>query len=330
VKSPLIIKRKGAELHIRVAGNSLERVPAFDVFLTVLFFIGLVVSVLLLYRDFILEHRASVIIFALAFLWAINRASRRERMIVRQHELELRYPCLFTSERHRFNLGDIRNFRFRTPQEETTGAAARRTQRLISDPAIVFHYHGKMVQFGAGLQSWEVDELEQLVADVSGYDLRYSGSGEYGAPAKPGIQVSLKGQWLGKYTHGESYGPRLAGTSAMFRIFIDHVEKSGFRGRCLDLEGVYAHLQPAEISGYADGAHIDFQKQYSYSSRLDINGRAVVDHTKPQLPVWYHGEYNAITGLISGTWEIAQILRILPNSQQERVLSGTWEARKDD
>ncbi|RYY96808.1 MAG: hypothetical protein EOO11_12555 [Chitinophagaceae bacterium] len=328
MKSALRVREKNGELDIRFGGNSLERVPAHLIVCTLLFATGFAISAAAI-RDEGALPQITALGCLIGFGWAINRAARRERIRVRNGDLEVVYAYLVNEERHRYPLRSVRAFRYLPPEDPARDAEPLYTQRLVNDPCVTFRYRGRHVQFGTGLHSWEVDELEAHIARATGYDLRYNGSGEYGGTTVL-QQIPLAGQWVGSYTLGEGYGPRLAGKRFSFRLFVDEAGTSSFSGRILDLEGVYEHLEPARVTGYTDATYIEFEKQYAYSSAFDANGELVVDHSRPQAAVWYRGRYDAANGLLSGSWEIVQVVERGRNWQRERSLRGSWEALHDD
>jgi hypothetical protein len=45
---------------------------------------------------------------------------------------------------------------------------------MHGDKRLAFDYRGKTIQFGENIYSWDFDELNILIYDISGNDLRYT------------------------------------------------------------------------------------------------------------------------------------------------------------
>ncbi|RYY83021.1 MAG: hypothetical protein EOO15_22080 [Chitinophagaceae bacterium] len=266
----------------------------------------------------------TTVVLGYLFFRAIDKLSLRERIIIRKQEMLIGQIRISSQRWRSYRLAGISAFAYLLIKDEEHPSAAPSDLQREHGCGGVFRYHAQFVQFGLGLHSWEVDELEGLIADFTGYDLRYDGSGEYGAVPEHVLHkpLALAGQWAGSFVRTDPNG--IAAEEAIrFRLYIDEADASGFRGRWLELNGYYAHLDPAEVEGYLDDERVEFTKQFRYAVSDGLDGYRAVDDGCLSPTEYFEGTYNELKGLLSGNWE--QYI-----SERDKIAGGTWEARKDD
>ena len=145
-----------------------------------------------------------------------------------------------------------------------------------------------------------------------------------------GNKINLSGQWVGHFAYGSEYGEDFVGEKVQFRVFVDKYESGEFEGRSIDLEGIGANYEIAQVKGYIDGAFISFTKQYPYLYTLDESGNTIEDKSRQHPIIAYSGEYNPNTQTFSGQWELRMEIEPVGEYWLEDIWTGTWEIRKDD
>lgn len=118
------------------------------------------------------------------------------------------------------------------------------------------------------------------------------------------ISINFPEQWLGYFSYGPEYGEDLAGEKVTFRLVVDSFNDGQFTGRSVDLEGIGANYEIAQINGYIEGYFISFTKQYPYFYGLDEAGNTIDDKGKQHPIVAYSGEYKPATKTYAGQWEL--------------------------
>jgi hypothetical protein len=129
---------------------------------------------------------ASVAFFIAAYRF-INKALMSESLFVNKTKLCLLRKDLFKNKRTCYEISEISNFRHLAKPELTPHALAGNSfdylgfqteQKVISemhgDKRLAFDYKGKIIQFGENIYSWDFDELNILIYETSGNDLRYT------------------------------------------------------------------------------------------------------------------------------------------------------------
>lgn len=109
-----------------------------------------------------------------------------EKIFIDKQELQLIRQGLFNVSRKSFDISLISNFRHLSKPElarhplagETFDYLGFQTERQVinemhGDNRIGFDYNGRAITFGENVYSWEFTELEILLYDVTGTDLRY-------------------------------------------------------------------------------------------------------------------------------------------------------------
>jgi hypothetical protein len=87
--------------------------------------------------------------------------------------------------------------------------------------------------------------------------------------------IDFTGQWVGYFTYGQEYGEEVVGEKVQFRLFVDSFKDELFSGRSVDLEGIGANYEVAQIKGYIDGHFISFTKEYPHFYGLDEAGNTL-------------------------------------------------------
>ena len=145
-----------------------------------------------------------------------------------------------------------------------------------------------------------------------------------------GNSIDLIGQWIGHFTYGSEYGDDLAGEKVQFRLFVDSFKDGQFTGRSIDLEGIGANYEIAQVNGYIDGDFISFAKQYPHFYGFGETGNTITVKNKQHPIVAYSGEYKFSTKTFAGQWELRMEIQPIGEYWLEDISSGTWEIHKDD
>ena len=142
--------------------------------------------------------------------------------------------------------------------------------------------------------------------------------------------IDFTGQWAGHFTYGPEYGYNIVGEKVHFRLFIDNFIDGQFNGRSVDLEGIGANYEIAQVIGFIDGNFISFTKQYPHLYQLDELGNTICDKDKQHPIVAYSGEYKLNTKTFAGQWELRMEIQPVGEYWLEDICTGTWEIRRDD
>ena len=161
------------------------------------YFLTFFASAILFFYLFLVEYNNSigatiaVIIFVVAFCIAAfrfgNKAFMRDELFINKKELQLINQGILTENIRSYDITKISNFRHLDKPELTKHPLAGETfdylgfqteQKVISvmhgDNRLAFDYENNMVTFGENIYSWEFDELQILLYDVTGNDFRYT------------------------------------------------------------------------------------------------------------------------------------------------------------
>jgi hypothetical protein len=127
-----------------------------------------------------------VIAFLIAAYRFGNKAVFSERLFITGKVLE-QIQQGFTKRVYRYELSKISNFRHLDKPELTKHPLAGQNfdylgfqteQQVINelhgDKRLAFDYNGLVVTFGENIYTWDFDELEILLYDLTGNDLRYT------------------------------------------------------------------------------------------------------------------------------------------------------------
>jgi hypothetical protein len=173
-----------------------SRVKALEASYGLIFFIGFCAALLVLIISNLdalgsLFLVAAIIIQFMIFKKFANTAFLSERIFITRTELSLIKKKLFSSEQVSYEINRISHLRYLGKPELTRHPLAgdnfdylgfQTEQQLINevhgDNKLSFRYDGKTVTFGNNIYSWDFDQIEALLYDVTGNDLRYENSVE--------------------------------------------------------------------------------------------------------------------------------------------------------
>lgn len=166
------------------------------IYFTIFFLFGLLFLKLILTSDkidtpFLLT--CSLIVPTLLLLIAyrfLEKALQREKLIVSKRQFTLIKTGFFTGRKRTFEIRHIENVRhivenepIKQPEPDESGELTDtqikqylRTRRI--ENRVAFDYKGHTVKFGANVYSWDFDELGVAIYEVTGNDLRHTGSFE--------------------------------------------------------------------------------------------------------------------------------------------------------
>lgn len=142
--------------------------------------------------------------------------------------------------------------------------------------------------------------------------------------------ILLNGQWMGHFTYGSEYGEELNGEKVQFRLFIEWHENGQFRGKSIDLEGIGANFEIAQVKGFLQENFISFTKEYPHFYGVDENGRISHNEEQPHPVVCYEGQFDEYLKIFRGEWELEIDIKPFGEDWAIDVYRGTWEIRRDD
>ena len=129
----------------------------------------------------------AVVAFAIGFYRFINKATETEKLFVNKQRLDIMTSSLFKTEKRSFLLADISDLKILEKERyeshplkgETFDYLGFQTEQQViqdlhSEGRGSFVYHGRQIRFGKELVSWEFNELEILLYDLTGNDFRYT------------------------------------------------------------------------------------------------------------------------------------------------------------
>jgi hypothetical protein len=141
--------------------------------------------------------------------------------------------------------------------------------------------------------------------------------------------IDFTGQWVGHFAYGQEYGEDIAGETVQFRLFVDSFKNGQFTGRSVDLEGIGANYEIAQVKGYIDEDFISFTTEFPHLYGLNEAGNTLEDKNKQHPVVSYSGEYNTNTQTFAGQWELRMEIAPVGEYWLEDIATGTWEMRRD-
>mgnify|MGYP003578176161 FL=1 len=83
-----------------------------------------------------------------------------------------------------------------------------------------------------------------------------------------------------------------------------HAAIKNSRGKSIDLEGIGANYEVAEVKGFLKEDFISFSKQYPHYYEIDEWGNTLTDKNSPHPQIHYEGYYDAHSKKITGSWEM--------------------------
>ena len=134
---------------------------------------------------------AAVIVFAIVFLKFFRRATAIEELFINKEQLQIINRTFLKTSVQSFEPKEISNFRFLDKEKwephplngQTFDYLGFQGQQeviadLVSEGRISFDYKGRQYRFGKELYSWDFDQLEILLYDITGNDFRYTDKDE--------------------------------------------------------------------------------------------------------------------------------------------------------
>lgn len=128
----------------------------------------------------------SAFMFMLAYRFA-NKAVQSEKLIVSKHNLTLVKAGLFTAPKKIYDVKHITNFRHLAAGTvskhplagdtfDYTGFQVREqlANSVHQDNRLAFDYNGRTIKFGENIYSYEFEELEVILYEITGKDLKYT------------------------------------------------------------------------------------------------------------------------------------------------------------
>ena len=80
-----------------------------------------------------------------------------------------------------------------------------------------------------------------------------------------------------------------------------HAAIKNSRGKSIDLEGIGANYEVAEVKGFLKEDFISFSKQYPHYYEIDEWGNTLTDKNSPHPQIHYEGYYDAHSKKITGS-----------------------------
>lgn len=123
---------------------------------------------------------ALMLLIAYRFL---EKALQREKLIVSKHQFTLLTTGFLTGRKRIFETMHIENFRhiyisepIKQPgtDELTEAQIDEHLAKRRRENRLAFDYKGHTIKFGENIYSWDFDQLEIVLYDVTGNDLRYT------------------------------------------------------------------------------------------------------------------------------------------------------------
>lgn len=115
--------------------------------------------------------------------------------------------------------------------------------------------------------------------------------------------------WKGKHNFNEEHGEIFKDKSIAFEMQIT-VDDGSFSGTFIDPE--FAELNETEIkvSGFFEDNFVSFVVTYPFRKIYNSNGDAVLLMEKINHEVNYYGEFPDDSKIISGDWEIIEVMAL--------------------
>jgi hypothetical protein len=167
-----------------------NRAKILDLFYALMFLAAAIIFGYMLFTQWNLSitstiiSGAAVVAFAIAFYRFFNKATETEKLFVRKNRLDIVNTGFLKMERKAFIVNEISNLKFNEKEKfephplkgETFDYLGFQTdqqviQDLYSEGRVSFNYRGSLYRFGKELASWEFNELEGLIYELTGNDL---------------------------------------------------------------------------------------------------------------------------------------------------------------
>ena len=117
----------------------------------------------------------------------INKALQTEKLLVNKNTLTILKSGFLSEQRNSYDTSLISNFRHLDKPQITKHPLAGQTfdylgfqteQQVINelhgDNRLAFDYNGRTIKFGENIYSWDYEQLEALLYDITGNDFRYN------------------------------------------------------------------------------------------------------------------------------------------------------------
>lgn len=179
--------------HIRLSPPYNSKPRILDFFYAFNFLIGTIgFSYLLLanWRDSIMGSILAIlaiVAFAIGFYRFINKATEMEKLFINPQSLVIVNSSLFKVDKKSYLLANISDLKFLEKElyephplkGETFDYLGFQTEQKViedlhSEGRVSFLYNGRQVRFGKDLASWDFNNLEVLLYDLTGNDFRYT------------------------------------------------------------------------------------------------------------------------------------------------------------
>ncbi len=116
----------------------------------------------------------------------INKALQTEKLFVNKTNLTISKSGFLSQQNNFYDISQISNFRHLGKPTTTKHPLAGQSfdylgfqteQQVINemygDNRLAFDYNGRTIKFGENIYSWDFDQLEVLLYDITGNDFRY-------------------------------------------------------------------------------------------------------------------------------------------------------------
>ena len=185
------INEKGNGKLISLSKPLDTRAKILDFSYAILFIIATLGFMALFLLDGSIFGFIGTIVFGICFYRFAKRAAESEQLYIDKEKFEIIRKNFLKKSVLYFELSEISHFKFHERPKfsphplkgETFDYLGFQTeQQVISDVhtegRISFMYKGKEIKFGKDLYSWNFEELEMLLYDVTGNDFRYRDADE--------------------------------------------------------------------------------------------------------------------------------------------------------
>jgi hypothetical protein len=175
---------------IKLSAPLSNRVKILDLFYALMFLAATIIFGYMFVTQWSLSISATIIsglavfAFAIAFYRFFNKATETEKLFVKKNRLEIVNAGFLKMKRKSFIVNEISDLKFNEKEKfephplkgETFDYLGFQTdqqviQDLHSEGRVSFNYRGSLHRFGKELASWEFNELEDLIYELTGNDL---------------------------------------------------------------------------------------------------------------------------------------------------------------
>jgi hypothetical protein len=117
----------------------------------------------------------------------INKAFQSEKILVNKSRLKISKTGFISRQENFYDISLISNFRHLDKPETTKHPLAGQSfdylgfqteeqviNEMHGDDRLAFNYNGRTIKFGENIYSWDFEQLEILLYDITGNDFRYT------------------------------------------------------------------------------------------------------------------------------------------------------------